>query len=93
MNLSHMVNYEALIKDYIYVQAAMVFLISAAAAAAAIIEVAHHGNANSNWFPICQQYNGFCERISGTLIGSFIAVVVFIILIIISAVSISRIHA
>ncbi|XP_054810623.1 casparian strip membrane protein 1-like [Prosopis cineraria] len=72
---------------------AMGFLTSAAAAAAAIVETAHHGNPSTNWFPICQQYNSFCQRISGTLIGSFIAVIVLIILILISAVSISRIHA
>ncbi|XP_028761957.1 casparian strip membrane protein 1-like [Neltuma alba] len=71
---------------------AMGFLTSAAAAATAIVEVAHHGNPNTNWFPICQQYNSFCERVSGTLIGSFIAVIVLLILILISAVSISRIH-
>ncbi|KAI9111394.1 hypothetical protein K1719_017084 [Acacia pycnantha] len=72
---------------------AMGLLVSAATAAAVIVDVAHHGNPNANWFPICQQYSGFCRRVSGTLIGSFIAVVVLIILIIISAVSISRIQA
>ncbi|XP_061366353.1 CASP-like protein 7 [Gastrolobium bilobum] len=65
-------------------------LTAAASAAAAIVYIAHYGNSNANWFPICQQYNNFCERISGSLIGSFVAVVLFIILILLSAVAISR---
>lgn len=63
---------------------------SAASAAAAIVYVAHYGNPNANWFPFCQQYNYFCGRVSGSLIGSFIAVVVFIMLILMSGISISR---
>ncbi|KAI4328469.1 hypothetical protein L6164_020821 [Bauhinia variegata] len=70
---------------------AMMSLVTAAAsAAAAIVYKAHKGNPNVNWFAISQQYNSFCERILGSLIGSFIAVAVFIIPIIISAVLISR---
>lgn len=65
-------------------------LTAAASAAAAIVYIAHYGNPNTNWFAICQQYNNFCERISGSLIGSFIAVFMFIILILLSAVAISR---
>lgn len=61
-----------------------------ASAAAAIVYIAHYGNPNANWFAICQQYNNFCERISGSLIGSFIAVALFIILILLSALAISR---
>lgn len=65
-------------------------LTAAASAAAAIVYIAHYGNPNTNWFAICQQYNNFCERISGSLIGSFLAVFLFIILILLSAVAISR---
>ncbi|KAI4314139.1 hypothetical protein L6164_027075 [Bauhinia variegata] len=75
----------------IILDVAMMSLVTAAAsAAAAIVYIAHYGNPNANWFAICQQYNSFCERISGSLVGSFIAVAVFVILIIISAVSVSR---
>ncbi|TKY58893.1 CASP protein 6 [Spatholobus suberectus] len=65
-------------------------LTTGAAAAAAIVYVAHYGNSSANWFPFCRQYNNFCERISGSLIGSFIAAVLFIILILMSAISISK---
>ncbi|XP_058730554.1 casparian strip membrane protein 2-like [Vicia villosa] len=63
---------------------------SAASAAAAIVYVAHYGNSSANWFPFCQQYNYFCGRVSGSLIGSFIAVVMFILLILMSGISISK---
>ncbi|XP_027361527.1 CASP-like protein 7 [Abrus precatorius] len=65
-------------------------LTAAASAAASIVYIAHYGNPNANWFAICQQYNNFCERISGSLIGSFIAVALFIIIILLSALAISR---
>nr|AFK45120.1 unknown [Medicago truncatula] len=65
-------------------------LTSGASAAAAIVYVAHYGNPSANWFPFCQQYNSFCGRISGSLVGSFIAVVIFMILILMSGISISK---
>ncbi|KAK7317973.1 hypothetical protein RJT34_02645 [Clitoria ternatea] len=65
-------------------------LTTGAAAATAIVYVAHYGNPNANWFPFCRQYNNFCERISGSLVGSFIAVVLFIIIILMSAIIISK---
>ncbi|KAL8161486.1 hypothetical protein V2J09_012975 [Rumex salicifolius] len=61
-----------------------------ASASAAIVYLAHNGNTSANWFAICQQFNGFCERISGSLIGSFIAIAVFVILIVLSAIAISK---
>jgi len=51
---------------------------SAASAAAAIVYLAHKGNARANWFAICQQFDAFCERISGSLIGSFAAMVLLV---------------
>ncbi|XP_015956859.1 casparian strip membrane protein 2 [Arachis duranensis] len=65
-------------------------LTAGAAAAAAIVFLAHRGNPSANWFPICQQYNYFCKRISGSVIGSFFAVVLFMILILMSSISISK---
>ncbi|VVA20092.1 PREDICTED: casparian strip [Prunus dulcis] len=56
----------------IFFDTAMLALLTAgASAAAAIVYLAHKGNAKANWFAICQQFNSFCERISGSLIGSF----------------------
>ncbi|KAG5233769.1 hypothetical protein OIU76_000955 [Salix suchowensis] len=75
----------------IILDTAMLGLLTAAAsAAAAIVYLAHRGNVRTNWFAICQQYNSFCERISGSLIGSFIGVVLLMLLILLSAVALSR---
>ncbi|KAF2577885.1 hypothetical protein F2Q68_00006253 [Brassica cretica] len=67
-------------------------LTAGASSAAAIVYLAHRGNNNTNWFSICQQFNSLCERISGSLIGSFIAVVLLILLILLSAIALSRRH-
>ncbi|OMO93242.1 hypothetical protein CCACVL1_06568 [Corchorus capsularis] len=70
---------------------AMLALVTAGAStAAAIVYLAHKGNSNANWFAICQQFNSFCERTSGSLIGSFAAAFVLILLITSSAIAISQ---
>ncbi|OVA08972.1 Uncharacterized protein family UPF0497 [Macleaya cordata] len=75
----------------IFFDTAMLALLTAAAsAAAAIVYLAHKGNARANWFAICQQFNSFCERISGSLIGSYAGMVLFILLILLSAIAISK---
>ncbi|KAI3453561.1 hypothetical protein Pfo_010224 [Paulownia fortunei] len=61
-----------------------------ASAAAAIVYLAHKGNTRTNWFAICQQFNSFCERVSGSLIGSFGGMIVFILLILMSAATLAR---
>ncbi|KAG6436095.1 hypothetical protein SASPL_100977 [Salvia splendens] len=65
---------------------------AAAAAAAAIVYLAHNGNSNTNWFAICQQFNDFCQRVSGAVVASFIAAVLFICLVVLSAVALRRAH-
>ncbi|GAB2234246.1 hypothetical protein Droror1_Dr00003490 [Drosera rotundifolia] len=70
--------------------AALALLTAGASAAAAIVYLAHKGNVSANWFAICQQFNSFCERISGSLIGSFVAIIILVLLILLSAVAISR---
>ncbi|KAJ7974386.1 CASP-like protein [Quillaja saponaria] len=75
----------------IFFDTAMLSLLTAgASAAAAIVYVAHKGNTKANWFAICQQFNSFCERTSGSLIGSFVGVVLFILLILLSGLALSR---
>ncbi|XP_031254034.1 casparian strip membrane protein 3-like [Pistacia vera] len=75
----------------IFFDTAMLGLLTAgASAAAAIVYLAHKGNRKANWFAICQQFNSFCERISGSLIGSFVGVVLFILIILSSGVALSR---
>lgn len=71
-------------------QAMLALLTAGASAAAAIVYLAHKGNTRANWFAICQQFNSFCERISGSLIGSFGGILVLVFLILISAVTLSR---
>ncbi|XP_075494299.1 casparian strip membrane protein 1-like [Primulina tabacum] len=69
----------------------LALLISGASAATAIVYLAHNGNPQVNWFAICQEYNAFCERVSGALVGSFLAILVLMLLISLSAVSLSKI--
>ncbi|CAD6263470.1 unnamed protein product [Miscanthus lutarioriparius] len=77
----------------VFFDAAMLALLTAgASAAAAIVYLAHKGNVRANWFAICQQFDSFCERISGSLIGSFAAMVLLIVLIFLSAFALARRH-
>ncbi|KAL2511072.1 Casparian strip membrane protein 3 [Abeliophyllum distichum] len=66
------------------------FTTAAAAAAAAIVYLAHNGNSNTNWFAICQQFTDFCQRVSGAVVASFIAAVIFIFLVVLSAEALRR---
>ncbi|CAN6901889.1 casparian strip membrane protein 6 [Brassica napus] len=69
----------------------MLALVSCGASAAtATVYLAHEGNTTANWPPICQQFDGFCERISGSLIGSFCAVILLMLVVINSGISLSR---
>ncbi|KAF5745464.1 hypothetical protein HS088_TW07G01048 [Tripterygium wilfordii] len=70
--------------------AAMLALVTAgASAAAATVYLAHKGNVNANWPAVCQQFDLFCERTSGSLIGSFGSAIMLILIISTSAVAIS----
>lgn len=71
-------------------QMLLAFTTAAAASAAAIVYLAHNGNQNTNWLAICQQFNDFCQRVSGAVVASFIAAVIFIFLIVLSAVALRR---
>ncbi|KAF8647446.1 hypothetical protein HU200_065356 [Digitaria exilis] len=68
----------------------MCLLTAAGAAAAAIVYVAHWGSRRANWVPICMQFHGFCQRTSGAVVASFLAVLVFIVLILMAACTIRR---
>ncbi|GAB4824653.1 hypothetical protein Ancab_007525 [Ancistrocladus abbreviatus] len=69
----------------------MVALTAAAAgAAAAIVYLAHNGNTSTNWVAICQQFGNFCQRVSGATVASFIAAVIFILLVLLSAMALRR---
>ncbi|GKD86995.1 casparian strip membrane protein 1-like protein [Tanacetum coccineum] len=63
---------------------------SAASSAASIVYLAHNGNSDANWGAICRQFNDFCQRVSGAVVASFITALLFIVLVIISAVALRR---
>ncbi|KAL1804311.1 casparian strip membrane protein 1 [Daucus carota subsp. sativus] len=67
-------------------------LTSAASATASILYLAHSGSGSANWLAVCQQFNDFCHQASGSLIGSFGAVVILILLIIIQGTALARRH-
>ncbi|KAJ0843891.1 putative casparian strip membrane protein [Helianthus annuus] len=69
---------------------AMGLLMAGSAVATAIVKLVHSGNSKFNWLAICQKYNNFCKRVSGSLIGSYTGVVVLILLILLSGVALSR---
>lgn len=70
---------------------ALTLTTAAGAAAAAIVYLAHNGNPNTNWLAICQQFGDFCQKVSGAVVGSFIAVVLFVFLVVLSAMALRRI--
>ncbi|XP_059668692.1 casparian strip membrane protein 2 isoform X2 [Cornus florida] len=63
---------------------------AAAASAAAIVYLAHNGNSSANWLPVCQQFTDFCQSVSGAVVGSFILVVLFMFLILLSALALRK---
>ena len=71
-------------------QLAVTLATSAGGASAAIVYLAHNGNSDANWLAICQQFNDFCQRVSGAVVASFITVVLIIFLVVISAVALRK---
>ncbi|XP_011004682.1 PREDICTED: casparian strip membrane protein 2 [Populus euphratica] len=63
---------------------------AAGAAAAAIVYLAHNGNSSTNWLAICLQYGDFCRKNSGAVVASFITVVIFVFLLVLSAFALRR---
>ncbi|XP_034914775.1 casparian strip membrane protein 5 [Populus alba] len=93
LSISHFIRREARITRIILVifDTAMVELLTAGASAATVVVyLAHKGNANANWLAICQQFNNFCGRLSGSLVGSFASIIMIMLMIIASAVALSR---
>uniref|UniRef100_A0A1J3G8N2 CASP-like protein n=1 Tax=Noccaea caerulescens TaxID=107243 RepID=A0A1J3G8N2_NOCCA len=70
--------------------AALVLSTAAGSAAAAIVYLAHNGNQNTNWLPICQQFGDFCQKTSGSVVSAFVTVTFIAILVVISGVSLKR---
>ncbi|CAI9268357.1 unnamed protein product [Lactuca saligna] len=69
---------------------ALALTMAAASAAAAIVYLAHNGNPNTNWPALCQQFNEFCPRVSGAVVGSFLATAILVALVVLSAAALRR---
>ncbi|PON99721.1 Casparian strip membrane protein [Trema orientale] len=69
---------------------ALALTTSCGAAAAAIVYLAHNGNPSANWMAICQQFGDFCQGVSGAVVSSFVAVVIFLFLVVLSACALRR---
>jgi len=54
------------------------------------VYLAHSGNLRANWVPICMQFHGFCQRTSGAVVASFLAVLVLLFLVILAAFAIRK---
>ncbi|XP_043703758.1 CASP-like protein 1F1 [Telopea speciosissima] len=63
----------------------MTLLMAACAASTAIGEVGAHGNSYTGWMPICDHFGKFCNRVTASLIFSYLAVMMFLVLTVLSA--------
>ncbi|KAB2045304.1 hypothetical protein E1A91_D01G158100v1 [Gossypium mustelinum] len=68
----------------------LTFATAASGAAAAIVYLAETGNPNTNWLAICDQFEDFCSTVSGAVVASFVTVVVFVVLVILSGFALKR---
>ncbi|MFQ6622179.1 hypothetical protein Gotur_002507 [Gossypium turneri] len=68
----------------------LTFATAASGAAAAIVYLSETGNPNTNWLAICDQFEDFCSKVSGAVVASFVTVVVFVVLVILSGFALKR---
>ncbi|KAM7254701.1 hypothetical protein ACFE04_019942 [Oxalis oulophora] len=69
---------------------ALTLATAAGSAATAIVYLAHNGNQNTNWLAICQQFGDFCQKVSGAVVASFVAVVIFVFIVLLSGFALRR---
>ncbi|XP_020237605.1 CASP-like protein 1C1 isoform X2 [Cajanus cajan] len=55
-------------------------LVSSFSAALAIAQVGKKGNSYAAWLPICDSVPKYCDQVTGALIAGFVAVIIYIIL-------------
>lgn len=63
---------------------------AAASSAAAIVYLAHGGSEKANWVAICLRFGSFCQQISGAVVVSFVAVVLLMVLVVMSALAMRK---
>lgn len=69
---------------------ALTLATGAGGAAAAIVYLAHYGNLNLNWLAICRQFGDFCQKVSGAVVGCFLAVGLLAIMVVLSGLALRR---
>ncbi|KAJ4846810.1 hypothetical protein Tsubulata_037063 [Turnera subulata] len=69
---------------------ALTLTTAAGGAAAAIVYLAHNGNSSTNWLAICNQFGDFCQKVSGSVVASFVTVVVLVFLVVLSGFALRR---
>ncbi|KAI3696901.1 hypothetical protein L6452_29508 [Arctium lappa] len=84
----HMIGARMLL--FLFDTLALALTMAAASAAAAIVYLAHNGNPGTNWPALCQQFNEFCPRVSGAVVGSFLAALILVALVVLSAAALRR---
>ena len=73
-----------------WLQVMLALTTAGAASATAIVYLAHNGDSSANWIAICQQFTDFCQSVSGAVVASFIAVVIFMLLVMMSALALRK---
>ncbi|XP_009801668.1 casparian strip membrane protein 1-like [Nicotiana sylvestris] len=63
---------------------------AAAGASAAIVYLAHNGNQDANWLAFCNQFGDFCQTTSGAVVAAFVTVVIFLLMVLLSAIALKR---
>ncbi|XP_073042136.1 casparian strip membrane protein 1-like [Primulina eburnea] len=63
---------------------------ASASASAAIVYLAHTGNSEANWLAVCPQFSDFCQRASGAMVAAFVAVVLILFLVMLSALALRK---
>ncbi|GMH31514.1 hypothetical protein Nepgr_033357 [Nepenthes gracilis] len=63
----------------------MSLVLGGSAAATAIGYVGKYGNSHAGWLPICDHFTSFCNKVSASVILSYISVTFFLLLAVISA--------
>nr|GLL22902.1 CASP-like protein 1C2 [Ipomoea trifida]GMC70455.1 CASP-like protein 1C1 [Ipomoea batatas] len=55
-------------------------LMSSVSAALAIAHVGKEGNSYAGWLPICDKFHKYCDQVAGALIAAFLAVILYLLL-------------
>lgn len=72
---------------------AMTVVVAGCAAATAVGYVGRYGNSHTGWIPVCDHFEKFCDRLIVSVAFSYIALILFLLLTILSAHMSRRNHA